>query len=128
ANPQKQQQEIREVQLFFDRERPERAVDRVGRAQIEVVQHEHMKQHVPQVKAGHMNGSFVCGVTEIERERGKVRRVQAPDSSLPEGEEVDYRFLNTGGASLGPEQVNTKTGDDEEKVNAGECEVDDIGS
>jgi hypothetical protein len=72
-----------------------------------------------------MNWSFVREVAEIKRERGKVRRVQAPDASLPEGEEVEYRVFNTGGARSRPEQVNTKTGDDEEKINAGEREMNE---
>src|SRR6185369_5977238 len=51
---------------------------------------------------------------------------QATHSPLPEREEVDHRLLNTGGASLSPEEVDTKSGDDEEKIDSGIREVNDI--
>jgi hypothetical protein len=40
TNTQEEQQKVREVELLFDRERPERSVDRVRGAKADVVQHE----------------------------------------------------------------------------------------
>lgn len=128
TNAQEEEQEVSEVQLFFDRECPERAIDRVGRSQVEVVQHEHVEQNVPQVKARDVNGSFVGEVNKIQRERGEVRRIQSPDASFPESEEANLRFVDARGACFRPEEMDTKPGDDEEKINAGKREVDYVTS
>src|SRR6185503_19296739 len=85
-----------------------------------------MEQNVPQVKAGDVNGSLVCEIAEIQRERGEVRRVQSPDASLPESEKTDRGFVDTRGAGFRPEKMNAKPGDDEEKIDAGKREVDYI--
>jgi len=93
---------------------------------VKVVQHEQVKQNVPDVKARDVHRSFVCEIAQVNRERGEVGRVQAADASFPEGEEVDYGFLDTGGARFGPEQVDAKPGDDEEEIDSGEREVNDV--
>ncbi len=87
------------------------------------MQHEEVKQNVPNVKACDFYRSFICEVAQVQRERGEIRRIQSADASFPKREEVNYGFVDTGGASFGPEQVNAKTGDDEEEIYSGEREM-----
>lgn len=89
TNPQEEEQKIGEIELLFDRECPEGSVDRVGSPRIQVVQHEEVKEDVPQVKTGDVNGRFVCEIDQIQRERGEVRRIQSPNASFPEDGEFD---------------------------------------
>src|SRR5262245_17550057 len=89
TDAQEEQQKICQVQLLFDRECPKRGVDGVSSMNVQVVQHERMKHNVPHIKPIELNRSFVSDVAEIKHERGKVRRVQATNSSFPERPEVD---------------------------------------
>ena len=73
-----------------------------------------------------MNGCFVREDTQIKCECSDVGRVQSLDSSFPEIEKVDHWFVNTGRACSGPKQVDTKPGDNEEKINAGVSEMNDV--
>ena len=78
-----------------------------------------MKHNVPHVKACDLNRRFVREVAEIQDQRGDIRRVQAADSPFPEGEEIDYRRLHPRRARFGPKEMDTKPGDNKEKVYAG---------
>src|SRR5215470_10139361 len=87
-----------------------------------------MKRDVPQVSARDVYGNFVRDVTEVDRECGEVWRVQATHAAFPESEEVDRRFVNAGGASFGPVQMDTKPGDHEEEIYSGKREMNDVAS
>src|SRR5213083_9410 len=55
ALAQEQEQEIREIELLFDRQSPEDAVDAVSSLRIQVVQHEHVHTDVVDEAAGHFD-------------------------------------------------------------------------
>jgi hypothetical protein len=82
-----------------------------------------VKQHISEIRACDVNGSFVRYVTEINREGGEVGRVQSPDASLPESKEVNRGVENAGGSGFGPIQVDTEPGDDKEEIYSGKCEM-----
>ena len=85
-----------------------------------------MEQNVPQVKARNVYGSFVREIAEINCERGEVRWIQSPDASFPEREEANRGFVDARGACFGPKEMDAKPGDDEEKIDAGKGEVDNV--
>src|SRR6476659_4186983 len=66
---QEEQQEVREVQLFFDSESPKDAVDAVTRSGIEIVEHQQVHCEVINKKARDTDAYAKCGEREKQGQR-----------------------------------------------------------
>ena len=109
-----EQQKISQIELFFDRERPEDSIDAVTGMGIEVVKHEEVHHYVVYKKVSDVDAGGERRHYQKEGQGDQVWRVEASQASLPEFTELDLLWL-AGGAGPGPLEVNAKAGDDKEE-------------
>src|SRR5215213_397437 len=109
-----EQQEIREIELLFNRECPEHAVDGVARVWIEIVKHQQVHAEVVDEEARHIDTNGRSGKQQEQEQRDEVRRIEPVNPSFPERAKTNLR-LDVSSSGPGPLQVNTEAGDHEEQ-------------
>ena len=81
------------------------------------MQHQQMHHYVVDEEVRNVDSDGEGGHQEKQREGKQVRRIEPPDSSLPEGGEVYLMRLSVC-SSLRPLQVDTESRDYKEKKDA----------
>ena len=100
--------------MFFNRKRPEYAVDAVASLRIEIVQHQHVHEDVVNKKVRNIDPGGDSCEPEEDNESNEIRRIESAQTSFPKCAKLNLMVL-TSSARFRPLEVNTKTRDDEKE-------------